>query len=305
MVNYNSIFPDASRRQFMKRAGGVMLGSCLPTCSSAILHAAPAKSGKNYETHAKGIRIFPGVWRPHYPWEHIAWISPSWPCQDYIWLDFPEAIFTSQGLLYLSHINPPVHTVYNSHPAIPWKTIKNGISFERLLPNGVRFGSLVTKGTETTVNLKIWIKNGSKKPLNRISLQTCAFLRGIKEFADYSVENKYVHIAKHGWVPVSSASKYPEAEGNYRVGWRWSGKQVADWPIMVTVSKEKDRLVAMTWFDSTLSLVSNPGHPCFHADPFFPDLKPGEEASIHGQLIFFEGRLQDFDFKNLKIPQSP
>lgn len=33
----------------------------------------------SYATHAKGIRIFPGQWRPHYPFEHIAWVSPAWP----------------------------------------------------------------------------------------------------------------------------------------------------------------------------------------------------------------------------------
>ena len=56
-----------------------------------------------YETHAKGIRILPGQWRPLYPFEQIAWVSPPWPSQDYIWLDFPEAIFCNLGLLYFGH----------------------------------------------------------------------------------------------------------------------------------------------------------------------------------------------------------
>ena len=29
-----------------------------------------------------------------------------------------------------------------------------------------------------------------------------------------------------------------------------------------------------------------------HADPAFPDLPPGESASIRGKLFFFEGRLE-------------
>jgi hypothetical protein len=53
----------------------------------------------------------------------------------------------------------------------------------------------------------------------------------------------------------------------------------------------------MTWFEDTLSLVGNPGHPCFHADPRFPDLPPGANASIRGKLIFFEGALEGFDFQ--------
>src|SRR3990172_11551113 len=96
-----------------------------------------------YETQAKGIRIHPGEWRPHYPWEHIAWVSPSCPCQDYIWLDFPEAIFTDQGLLFLSHINPPFPQKFENLPRVPWREIDNGIAFERKLPNGIAFGGSV------------------------------------------------------------------------------------------------------------------------------------------------------------------
>ncbi|HQQ00343.1 MAG TPA: hypothetical protein PLY86_17960, partial [bacterium] len=55
-----------------------------------------------------------------------------------------------------------------------------------------------------------------------------------------------------------------------------------------------ERLIAFTWGKSTISLVGNPDHPCMHADPFFPDLEPGQSASIHGKLIFFEGWLEDF-----------
>jgi len=58
------------------------------------------------EAYATGIRILPGQWRPHYPFEQIAWVSPPWPSHDYVWLDFPEAIFSDTELLYLSHVNP-------------------------------------------------------------------------------------------------------------------------------------------------------------------------------------------------------
>jgi len=74
---------------------------------------------ETYETHAKGIRIVPGQWRPHYPFEQIAWVSPPWPSQDYCWLDFPEAIFTDQGLLFLSHVNPKVTAEFPDLPPVP------------------------------------------------------------------------------------------------------------------------------------------------------------------------------------------
>lgn len=251
-------------------------------------------SGDTYETHAKGIRILPGQWRPHYPWEQIAWVSPSWPSQDYLWLDFPEAIFTSQGLLYLSHVNPPIATVFHDLPRIPWREIPQGIAFDRELPNGVSFGGSVTKGSETEVDLELHLRNGSPEPLNNITLQTCAFLRGIKEFSDFTRENKFIHTPVAGWISMPRAGEIQEENGKYGLGWRTRGKKVADLPWVVTKSNQGERCVAMTWFEDTLSMVSNPNHPCMHADPQLKNLSPGDETSIRGKISFFEGPLQDF-----------
>lgn len=279
-----------SRRAFLGAAAMSM---------AALTTRAQEAAKETYETEAKGIRIKPGSWRPHYPWEHIAWVSPSWPSQDYLWMDFPEAIFTSQGLIYLSHINPPIDTVYDSLPAVPWTVTDDGISFDRVLPSKIAFGGSLKKSSDTTVDLKLHIHNGSGDPLNDITLQTCAFLRGIKEFGDYTRENKYIHTPDQGWITMEAARDLPEgANQPYRVGWRTRGNPIADAPMVAMVSnrEDADRLVAFTWGKSTLSMVSNPNHPCFHADPQFPDLAPGENASIHGKLIFFEGKLDDFDY---------
>jgi len=54
-------------------------------------------------------------------------------------------------------------------------------------------------------------------------------------------------------------------------------------------------MVAMTWFDSTYSLMQNPPRPCMHADPFVPDLPPGKRATIAGRIWFFEGSIEDFE----------
>ncbi|MCC7086603.1 MAG: twin-arginine translocation signal domain-containing protein [Pirellulales bacterium] len=289
---------EQSRRSFLQRCA---LGS-VGLAAGGIARSEPAPSGAKrsagdtYETHAVGIRIVPGAWRPHYAWEHIAWVSPPWPSQDYIWLDFPEAIFTSQGLLYLSHVNPPIPTVFHDLPRIAWREESDGITFERTLPNGVAFGGSVTRADESTVDLELRLVNGSKQDLANITLQTCAFLRAIKEFADCTQDNKHVHVPGAGWIPLADAAKREGGKEKYRVGWRTRGKPVADLPVAVAVSNSAERLVAMTWYDDTLSMVGNPRHPCFHADPHFPDLKPGEQATIRGKLIFFAGPLAEFDF---------
>ena len=82
------LFTTTRRNVLKASAAGLLAAGARPARADA------DKKPSTYADHATGIRILPGAWRPHYYWEHIAWVSPSWPSQDYIWLDFPEAIFT-------------------------------------------------------------------------------------------------------------------------------------------------------------------------------------------------------------------
>ena len=248
---------------------------------------------ETYETHAKGIRIVPGQWRPHYPFEQIAWISPAWPCQDYIWLDYPEAIFCNLGCIYLSHVNPQVEVVCSDLKKVTWQQSPDGLSFERVLPNGVKFGGRLYKNEPFVVSMELYIENRSQEVLQKIKLQTCAFLRGIAEFSEYTTANKYVHLSGLGWQNLEQA-RNSKVQGKYPIGFRGGGPAVADLPVIVTLSSKEQRLVAMTWYKNTISMVSNPRHPCMHADPGFPDLKSGEGKKIHGELIFFNGSLEAF-----------
>jgi len=246
-----------------------------------------------YETAMSGIRILPGCWRPHYPWEQIAWISPPWPSQDYLWYDFPEAIFTDIGLLYLSAVNPAFPVVFPDLPEVPWRVTGQGIAFERDLPNGISFGGSLTKASDQIVAAELHISNGTDGPLDSVKLQTCIFLRAIKEFSAYTANNKFVHLPSHGWLPFPRAREITSGDGRYRLGWR-AGPTALDLPLMATVSSQGQRLVATTWYEDTYSMVSNPAHPCMHADPAFPRIDPGEARSIAGEVIFFEGDLEAF-----------
>ncbi len=247
-----------------------------------------------YDAAVEGIHIAPGAWRPLFNKEHIAWISPPWPSEQYIWLDFPEAIFVDQELLFLGHISQRFPSKFNDLTKVEWQKIDNGIRFEQQLPDGIKFGGSVTKKDEITVELKLWIHNGSSEPLTDIKLQTCAYLNAIDEFNEKSNTNKLVHVPDHGWNPFEEARQIEGIDGKFRVGWR-EGPAVADLPVIISLSKQKDHLVAMTWFENTFSFIGNENHPCFHADPFFNDLGPGEEETITGQLIFFEGSIEEFE----------
>jgi len=247
----------------------------------------------SYEEEASGIRIFPGCWRPHYPFEHIAWISPPWPTQDYVWYDLPEALFSDKGLLYLSHVNPAFPVLFPDLPKMPWREIGNAVCYSRTLPNRVSFGAKIWKSSEDRVGVEIWIKNDSDAALQDIKLQTCLFLRAIREFSSYTAGNKFVHISGKGWLSYPEALREKTREAAYRLGWR-GGPAIADLPIIVTVSSEAERLVASTWFSDTYSLVTNPQHPCMHADPSIDRVEVGEKASIKGEIWFFDGGLEDF-----------
>lgn len=244
---------------------------------------------------SSGIRIHPGQWRPHDQYEQIAWVSPPWECPDYLWLDFPEAIFTDRGLLYLSHFSPRFPVVFKDPPAVPWQQTAGGIRFDRRLPDGSGFGGAVTPNDSGDgVDLELYIDNGGDRPLADIKLQTCAYLRPLGEFNATTNANKWVHLPARGWTHLGEAATHIDEHGRYRVGWR-GGPEVTDLPIIVCTSSRNDRLIAFTWGRHTYSLIGNPQHPCMHADPAMENIPPGERGTIHGKLVFRQCTLESFD----------
>lgn len=242
------------------------------------------ETASSYETHARGIRLVPGMWRPHYPFEHIAWISPAWACQDYLWLDFPEALFANGALYFLSHVNPKYPSRFENLPAVEWHTQADGLNFERTLPNGVRFGGTLSRQAHDAVALALFIENSSNETLREIRVQTCAYLRALREFGAFTNDNKFVHTPT-GWMSLTNALQPTNEDGTYRVGWR-GGKRVADAPVIVCQAADAAHWIAMTWYTQTFNLTGNSNHPCLHADPFFPDLKPGDRALVRGAIFF-------------------
>jgi len=242
-----------------------------------------------------GIRIYPGQWRPHDRCEHIAWISPPWECPDYLWLDFPEAVFTDRGLLYLSHHSPRFPPAFEDLPAVAWEQAAGGIRFERRLADGVGFGGAVTRSAcGRGVDLELHIDNGSDRPLADVRLQTCAYLRALGEFNAPTNANKWVHLPTRGWTHLGEAATHIGERGRYRVGWR-GGPQVADLPVIVCTSSREDRLIAFTWGRHTYSMIGNPLHPCMHADPAFGPIQPGGREAIRGRLLFLHASLESLD----------
>ena len=273
------------------------------------------KNRIRYNSAVKGIHIYPGLWRPVFKTEQIAWISPPWINQgfiwdnfpkatDFIWLDFPKAIFSERGLLFLSHINPDLPSAYN-YPEIiqsPWtQNEEGGILYNQKLPNGLEFGGSIAKNDTISIDLELWIKNGSDSIIKEIQMLTCAYLAPIEEFNEKSNENKFIHVPEVGWITLEKALLLRNNSSVYRVGWGKGSLSVADLPVIITISKNKRHIVAYTWWQNTGALWGNALHPSFNADPLIPDLMPGQEVRIKGNIIFFEGSIDEFELYFDKI----
>ena len=228
------------------------------------------------------FHILPGQWRPQCPWEHIAWISPPWPSQYYLWLDLPETVFCGGENFFLSHINDEYPPTFHDLPKVNWTATSTGLTAKRRLPNGVEFDMLIERRDEISVSLQLSILNGSDTAMRGLRTQTCAYLRALKEFSECTQANKYVYAGN--WMQLERSGGHCD----YRDG-------ALALPVIVTQSSRTNRLIAMSWFENTGPIWANQHHPCMHADPCFPDLEPGDRKTIDGLLVFFEGTLSGFE----------
>jgi len=245
----------------------------------------------------KGIKLLPGQWRPNFSSEQIAWITPPWPSQrpeygqEFIYLDFPETIKVGNTLIYLSHVHPRFPAIYNYDlEKVHWVAKENQISYERKLPNGLRFKGSITIRDPSLAELRISITNNTGRDLDSIRLQTCAFLNPVQELSSPTDSNKFVFVKDRGWTSFATAKTIRENSGEYFLGWLGGIKNI-ELPFVIVKSRSADRYVVFSWMEHSYSFIGNPSHPCFHCDPWFPDLKNKASAEIRGFLLFFEGEL--------------
>ncbi|MBX3175969.1 MAG: polysaccharide deacetylase family protein [Candidatus Hydrogenedentes bacterium] len=181
-------------------------------------------------------------------------IFPPWPNGGYAVLDVPEAIWRGGDLIYLAHTHIPTYwdarneRIYN----IDWTRTDTGLTLERTLPNNVSFGARLTPG-ETTVDIDLWVRNGTDAILEGLRAQVCLMLKELRGFAAQANENKTFEA------PVTAVRNDD--------GTRWV-------------------IIAFTPVDRCWG---NAKCPCAHADPSFPDAAPGETQTARGRIWFHEG----------------
>jgi hypothetical protein len=195
-------------------------------------------------------------------------VFTPWDETSYVVVDVPEAIFCQQGLLYLAHTHVP--TIWTRQgvelPALEWKRLETGVlEIERKLPNQVTFGARVQPGRDA-VRMELWLTNGTSEKLTDLRVQNCVMLKGAKEFAAQTNENK---VFSSPYAACRSAD-----------GRRWV---ITGWDP-----------IGRTW--------GNQNCPCLHADPKFPDCAPSETQRLAGWLSFYEGT--DLEAELRRIDQT-
>ena len=182
-------------------------------------------------------------------------VFTPWDANDYAVIDLPEAIWSNLGLTYLAHTH--VDTIWTSQKIelekLEWNRNPNGsLDYERMLPNKIAFGAKVTP-KEKAVLMKLWLKNGMSERLSDIRVQICVMPKMAKGFEQQTNDNK---VFKKPYVACRSDD-----------GERW---MIVAWTNCYR-----------TW--------ANPDCPCFHSDPQFPDVEPGQTQTIYGWFSFYQG----------------
>jgi hypothetical protein len=182
-------------------------------------------------------------------------VFTPWDPNSYVVVDVPEAIWSNLGLTYLAHTH--IDTIWTKQgvelPKLEWNRRADGsLDIERTLPNGIKFGVKAVPAKDA-VRMEMWLENGTAERLTDLRVQVCVMTKMAAGFADQTNENK---VLTNPYVACRSED-----------GKRW----------IITAWEGCNR----PW--------GNEQCPCFHSDPKFPDLEPGQRHRLRGWLSFYEG----------------
>lgn len=177
-------------------------------------------------------------------------VFAPWDPQSYFVVDLPEAIWSNLGLTYLAHTH--IDTIWDQRgiqlEPQEWLRHSDGsLSHERNLPNGIAFGARV-RPKEKSVKMELWFRNGTDDALTDLRVQNCVMLKGATGFSAQSNANR-------------------EGQG----------------PVAIARSEDHERYFLTAWQGAHRTWANAPV-PCIHADPKFPDLQPGDSATLKGEL---------------------
>ncbi len=191
---------------------------------------------------------------------------PPWDANSYVVVDVPEAIWSNLGLTYLAHKH--IDTIWSKQgielEKLEWNRHPDGgLDIERKLPNGIAFGVKV-QPTKDAVLMEMWLANGTAEKLTDLRIQNCVMTKMAKGFEQQTNDNK---VLTNPYVACRSSD-----------GKRW----------------------IITAWESCHNPWANDKCPCFHSDPKFPDLEPGQKETLRGRLSFYESEDIEAEFARIE-----
>ena len=193
-------------------------------------------------------------------------VFTPWDPNSYAVLDIPEALWSNLGLTYLAHTH--IDTIWTKQgvelPRLEWtRRADGGLEIKRMLPNGIAFGVKVRPARDA-VHMEMWLRNGTQEKLTDLRVQNCVMPKMAKGFAAQTNDNK-----------------------------------VLTNPYVACRSDDGKRWIITAW-EGCHRPWANPDCPCFHSDPKFPDLEPGQTHRLCGWLSFYEGEDIQAEFKRIE-----
>ncbi|MCU0917527.1 MAG: hypothetical protein MUC88_23625 [Planctomycetes bacterium] len=193
-------------------------------------------------------------------------VFTPWDPNSYVVVDVPEALWSNLGLTYLAHTH--IDTIWTKQgialPKLEWNRHADGsLDIERTLPNGIAFGVKAVPAREA-VRMEMWLCNGTDRRLTDLRVQICVMPKMAAGFATQTNKNK---VLTNPYVACRAE------DGRRWIITAWEGCQ-------------------RPW--------GNEQCPCFHSDPKFPDLEPGQRHRLRGWLSFYEGEDIQAEFARIE-----
>ena len=193
-------------------------------------------------------------------------VFTPWDENSYVVVDVPEAIWSDLGLTYLAHTH--IDTIWTRQgielPKLEWNRHPDGtLDIKRKLPNGIVFSAKV-QSTREAVQMELWLKNGTEQHLTDLRVQNCVMTKMAVGFEQQTNDNK---VLTNPYVACRSSD-----------GRKW----------------------IITAWENCHNPWANERCPCFHSDPKFHDLEPGQSSKLRGWLSFYEGTDIENEFKRIE-----
>ena len=193
-------------------------------------------------------------------------VFTPWDANSYVVVDVPEAIWSNLGLTYLAHTH--IDTIWTGQgielEKLEWNRHEDGrLDIERTLPNGIAFGVKV-EPTKDAVLMEMWLSNGTEEKLSDLRIQNCVMTKMAEGFDQQTNENKVITD-----------------------------------PYVACKSSDGKRWIITAW-EGCHNPWANDKCPCFHSDPKFGDLDPGQKETLKGWLSFYEGEDIEAEFARIE-----